>query len=266
MKQKILDQLNAECPWGDTLYWYDTVDSTNTQAKAMAQAGAPHGTVLLSGSQTGGRGRMGRSFSSPEGMGVYLSVILRPQCPPHKLMHLTCAVAVAARRAIGRCSGVCPEIKWINDLVWQGRKLGGILTELSLNSATGLVDYAIVGIGINCCGNADYFPAELRDIVTTVEEIAKTPCSPARLAAAVIEALYEMDKILLSEKKEIMEAYRRHCITLGKEITVISGEDRRSGTALSLDEDGGLVVAFADGSAKTVNSGEVSVRGICGYL
>ena len=91
MKEQILSILNAECPWRDTLHWYDTIDSTNTEAKRLAKDGAPHGTVLIAGLQTGGRGRMGRSFQSPDGQGVYLSVILRPHCEPVQLMHLTCA-------------------------------------------------------------------------------------------------------------------------------------------------------------------------------
>ena len=105
MKQIILQKLPTECPWRDTLYWNNSTDSTNTQAKLLAQQGAPHGTVLIAGEQTGGRGRLGRSFESQIGMGVYLSVILRPQCPADKLMHLTCAAAVAMCDAVEKVSG-----------------------------------------------------------------------------------------------------------------------------------------------------------------
>ncbi len=266
MKQKIFDQISTECPWRDTLYWYDTIDSTNTQAKEMAQTGAPHGTVVLAGSQSGGRGRMGRSFSSPQGMGMYLSVILRPHCTPDKLMHLTCAAAVAACNAVQRVCGIRPEIKWINDLVWGTKKLGGILTELSINSATGLVDYAVIGIGINCQQKREDFPDELQNMAISLETAAGVPCSPARLAAATVEALCETDRILLSGKAGIMDIYRQGCMTLGQEISVICGEKIRHGRAISLDEDGGLTVAFTDGTKETVNSGEVSVRGMYGYV
>ena len=264
MKNEIVSQFTTECPWRDTLYWYSSVDSTNTLAKQMAKRGAPHGTVLVAKEQSGGRGRMGRSFLSPTG-GVYLSVILRPVCTPDKLMHLTCATAVAGCKAVENACGICPDIKWTNDLVVGRKKLGGILTELAL-SADGLVDYAIVGIGINCCQKADDFPPELRELATSVQAVTGNACSPAKLAASLIEALWEMDKGLLSQKAEIMDAYRKNCITLGKEISVVRGESVSHGTALDLDEDGGLVVRFSDGSEKVVTSGEVSVRGMYGYL
>jgi len=266
MKENILSQFTTECPWRDTLYWYDTIDSTNTRAKQLAKDGAPHGTVLIAGSQTVGRGRLGRSFSSPAGMGVYLSVMLRPQCKPDRLMHLTCAAAVAGCKAVEAASGIVPDIKWTNDLVAGKKKLGGILTELSLDSASGLVDYAIVGIGINCCQKKEDFPAELQDMATSISQLTERTCSPARVAAALTEALHEMDQQLLTHKEQLMHIYRQRCITLGKDIVLVRGNDTLYGTAIDLDADGGLLVRFADGTEKTVNSGEVSVRGMYGYL
>ena len=265
MKQEILSYFTTECPWRDTLYWYEETDSTNTQAKRMAKEGAPHGTVLIAGSQTGGRGRMGRSFASPKGMGVYLSVILRPDCPPDRLMHLTCATAVAGCAAVEKSCGFTPDIKWINDLVYHRKKLGGILTELAIDSKTGLVDYAIVGIGINCLQSTLDFPPELRDIATSVSKITNNTCSPARLAATLTEALFDMSNRLLSDKQALMDRYRKLCMTVGQEIMVLQGDDIRYGTALNIDDDGGLLVKFSDGTEKVVNSGEVSVRGMYGY-
>lgn len=263
MKNEILSQMTTECPWRDTLLWYERLDSTNTRAKELAKEGAVHGTVLVAGYQTGGRGRMGRSFLSPTG-GVYLSVILRPDCSPERLMHLTCATAVAGCKAVERVCGVCPDIKWTNDLVYGKKKLGGILTELGLDSA-GNVDYAVIGIGINCEKSED-FPPELQETVTSVREISGKTCTAAKLTAELVEALWEMDKTLLNGKQELMDTYRQRCITLGKEIKVIQGDSVMYGTALDLDGDGGLLVRFTDGSEKTVASGEVSVRGMYGYL
>ena len=148
MKQKILNALSPEYPWADRLHCVAETGSTNDDLKAMAKDGAPHGTVLIAGTQSGGHGRMGRSFHSPEGKGMYLSVILRPGCNPNELMHLTCAAAVAACDAVERSCGLRPGIKWINDLTLAGRKLGGILTELGFGS-DGKVSYAVIGIGIN---------------------------------------------------------------------------------------------------------------------
>lgn len=266
MKENILSQILAECPWRDTLHWYDTIDSTNTRAKQLAKEGAPHGTVLIAGHQTAGRGRLGRSFSSPVGMGVYLSLILRPGCAPDRLMHLTCAAAVAGCRAVEAASGVTPAIKWTNDLVYGKQKLGGILTELSVHSATGLVDWAVIGIGINCNQQKSDFPPELQDIATSIAQITGTACPPALLAGALVTALYEMDGQLLSGKKALMDTYRDRCITLGKDIVLVRGEDTRYGSAVALDDDGGLLVRFADGTIDTVSSGEVSVRGMYGYI
>ncbi len=262
MKNKILQKIPAECPWRDTLYWYEDTDSTNNRAKALAKEGAPHGTVLIAGGQTGGRGRMGRSFLSPHG-GVYLSVILRPQCPAAQLMHLTCAAGVAAVNAIEKVTSIRPSIKWINDLVYGGKKLGGILTELSLEGAS--ADYAIVGIGINCTTPAGGFPAEVQDIATSLSSIG-CDVLPADLAAALVTALWEMDRELLISKTALMEAYRGLCVTLGRQILVVRGSEQTPGKALDVDENGGLLVQYSNGVITTVNSGEVSVRGLWDYV
>mgnify|MGYP003308512804 CR=1 FL=1 len=264
MKEQILSQMTTECPWRDTLYWYDTIDSTNTQAKKLAKEGAPAGTVLIAGNQTGGRGRMGRSFSSPEGMGVYLSAILRPGCKAEELMHLTCAAAVAACKAVENVCGIFPGIKWINDLVCGKEKLGGILTEMSVN-ADGFVDWAVVGIGINCCQRKADFPKELQNMATSLLLQTNKIYPPDLLAAQLTEALFEINNILF-QKQQIMDIYRQHCITLGQNILVVRGEESAYGTALDLDEDGGLLVRFADGTEKVVSSGEVSIRGMYGYV
>ena len=147
MKHEILSHLSPEYPWKDRFDFLDTVNSTNTRLKAMAMDGAPHGTVVAADRQTGGRGRLGRVFLSPAGVGMYLSILLRPQCEPGALMHLTCASAVAMCDAVETAVGVRPRIKWTNDLLYGKRKLAGILSELGFTSQ-GTVDYAIVGIGV----------------------------------------------------------------------------------------------------------------------
>ena len=148
MKEQILSFLPREYPWKDRLFVFPELDSTNNRLKVLASQGAPHGTVLIADRQTGGRGRMGRSFLSPPGVGIYMSILLRPKCAPQELMHLTCAVAAAMCHAVERAVHLRPGIKWTNDLVWGKQKLAGILTEMGLNSAGG-VGWAIVGIGVN---------------------------------------------------------------------------------------------------------------------
>ena len=265
MKQDILCSLSPAYPWRDRIEYFPTIGSTNDYLKTLAKQGAPHGTAVLAGHQSGGHGRLGRSFHSPEGMGVYLSLLLRPECLPTQLMHLTCAAAVAMCDAVENAAGFRPGIKWTNDLVYGRRKLGGILTELGFTSK-GTLDYAIIGIGINCRQQEDDFPEELRTMAGSLSMVSGTDISPARLAAAMLESLAEMDTHLLTGKEAILDAYRTDCVTVGKEISVLRGDDVRHGTALSVDDEGALMVAYPDGTWETVNSGEVSIRGMYGYV
>ena len=266
MKENIISYMKESCPWQDSLLWYKTIDSTNTRAKELAVQGAPAGTVLIADNQTGGRGRRGRSFHSPAGTGIYMSVILRPNCVPTDLMHLTCATAVAMCEAVEKAAGFRPGIKWTNDLVYGKRKLGGILTELGL-SPNGTVDYAIIGIGINCRQQEADFAEDIRKIAGSLSMVTGSDIDRAKVAAAMMDALHQMDNRLLSEKAAILEAYRKDCITLGREISLLRlGEEVRHGRAIDMDDEGALIVEFSDGHRECVNSGEVSVRGMYGYL
>lgn len=265
MKNTIISHLPASHPWRGNLYHYPTIDSTNLEAKRLAAQGAPHGTLLIADHQSGGRGRMGRSFHSPAGCGIYMSLLLRPRCNAEQLMHLTCAAAVAVCDALERSVGLCPHIKWTNDLVLGNRKLGGILTELGL-TASGTVDYAVIGIGINCNHSLADFPPELHPMVTSLALSTGMTVDRSRIAAAMCDALYQMDQHLL-EPEHFLPRYRRLCMTLGKDISLLHADGHVDhGTALEVDETGRLVVRLLDGSVKTVSSGEVSVRGMYGYI
>lgn len=261
----ILALTSPDYPWRDRFSYLETVDSTNNRLKAMAREGAPHGTALCAERQTSGRGRLGRSFLSPAGVGIYLSMLLRPDCPPDNLMHLTCAAAETMCDAVENAAGFRPGIKWTNDLVYGKRKLCGILTELGLTEG-GKVDYAVVGIGLNCCQTPEDFPPELRDTAASVAMVTGRKPSRNRLAAAMLDALYRMDKALLTHREEIMDRYRRDCVTLGQNISLLRGDTVRHGKALDVDRDGALIVEFSPGSREAVSSGEVSVRGMYGYL
>lgn len=265
MIDSILENLPSNFPWRNRIHYFDVVDSTNTRAKQMAAEGAPHGTVLIADKQTGGRGRLGRSFHSPSGSGIYLSVILRPQCHASQLMHLTCATGTAMCDAVESACGIRPGIKWTNDLVWDKRKLGGILTELSLD-AQGNTSYAVVGIGINCTQAESDFPEAIRSIATSLRLCTGASVDRSRVIAAMLIRLEEMAQMLLPKKAQIMDRYRLDCVTVGQEISVIAGENIRHGTALSVDEDGALIVRFSDGHTEAVSSGEVSIRGMYGYI
>ena len=250
-------------PWQDKIQYFSSIDSTNTYAKKLALEGAVEGTVILAGQQTGGRGRLGRSFSSPAGMGLYLSLILRPDCPPQQLMHLTCAAGVAAAMAVAKFSGKNPGIKWTNDLVLGKRKLGGILTELSVDPVSKKVAWAVVGIGINCCQTSTDFPEEIRQIACS---LGLQQQAVAGLTAELIRGLFEMRCGLFTEKEALMDAFRGRCVTIGQEISILRGDQISHAKALGVDDDGGLEVVLDNGEKTTVTSGEVSIRGMYGYL
>ena len=266
MKDLIFSYLSPTYPWREHVHWLEETSSTNDDLKALARQGAPHGTVLIADRQSGGHGRMGRSFHSPGGVGIYFSILLRPQCAPGDLMHLTCTTAVAMCDAVEAAAGFRPGIKWTNDLVHEKRKLGGILTELGL-SAKGTVDYAVIGIGINCCQKPEDFPEEIRTIAGSLSMITGREIDRAKVAAAMMETLRKMDSELLCAKTDILNRYRADCITIGRDVSLLRvGEDIRHGRAVDMDDEGALIVEFGDGHREAVNSGEVSVRGMYGYL
>lgn len=264
MQDAILNALSPDYPWADRFHYFSTVDSTNNYLKRQALLGAPHGTVAVADCQTGGKGRLGRSFQSPGGVGIYLSMLLRPDCPQEQLMHLTCAVGTAMCDALEEAAGVRPGIKWTNDLVCEKRKLSGILVEL-LNDTRGKL-CVIIGIGVNCCQQLTDFPEELRDRAGSLAMVTGRRIDRPKVAAAMMEALANMDRNLLTGKEAMLEQYRRDCVTLGQEISVVRGDEIRHGTALDIGNDGDLIVRFDDGHTEAVSSGEVSIRGMYGYV
>ena len=265
MKEQILSHLSPQYPWKAHFQFFPSIGSTSDHLRTLARAGAPEGTVLVADCQTGGRGRRGRSFHSPEGAGIYMSILLRPNCLPAELLHLTCAAGTAMCDAVEAAAGFRPGIKWTNDLVFGKRKLGGILTELGFTPQGG-VDYAIIGIGINCCQTEQDFPEEIRAIAGALAMAAGREIERAKVAAAMMDALHIMANRLLTEKTQILKRYRRDCITVNQEVVLVRGEEKRYGFALDIDEEGALVVRFSDGSTESVSSGEISVRGMYGYI
>lgn len=263
-RREILRRLEG-CAWGEGVQVCEEVDSTSNQAKLQAAAGAPEGTVIIADTQTGGRGRLGRSFSSPKGMGMYLSAVLRPKAEPAQLLHLTCAVAVAVCNAVEKTVGVRPGVKWTNDPVIGNKKLCGILTELALEAEINEVQYAVVGIGVNCQQRQEDFDEAIRDVACSLAMATGKPVDRNLLTANCIRELEVLSRHYLTEKAAYMAQYRKDCVTVGKQVQVVRGENVRRGFALNVDDDGGLLVAFEDGKTETVSAGEVSVRGMYGY-
>lgn len=265
MLQEIIEKMSPENPWRDRVQFFDTITSTNDVLKQLAQQGAPEGTALVANEQTGGRGRLGRRFLSPSGVGIYLSILLRPDCTPGELMHLTCASASAACAAIEQSAGFRPGIKWTNDIVYQKRKLSGTLTELGLKP-DGKVDYAIIGTGINCNQEAPDFPPEIRELALSLKMATGRKADRSLVAAKLLDAYYRMSSQLLTDRTGLLEQYRRDCITIGQEVSILRADRVEHGIALDVDEQGALLVQYEDGAREAVNSGEVSVRGLYHYV
>lgn len=232
--------------------------STNTLLREKAEKGAADGTVIIANRQTGGKGRRGRSFFSPSDTGVYLSILLRPdESAPKDAVKLTTLAAVAACEAIEAVAEKPASVKWVNDVFADGKKVAGILTEASFGLETGLLDYAVLGIGFNAYVPADGFPKELRNIAGAVFS-ERIPDGKNRLAAGFLNRFanyYNGGKV-----KNYAEEYRKRSFILGKEIYVISGDSRTPAVAVAVDDECRLSVRYKDGSTALLSSGEVSVK------
>ena len=249
----------------DSVRVFASIDSTNTYLKREAMSGAPDGLCAVANEQTAGRGRVGRSFLSAPDCGVYLSMLVRPSCAAAECATLTSHAAVAVCRAIRKVSGAQPGIKWTNDILLGGRKICGILTELSLEGESGAVDSVVIGIGINVNNGPESFPPELRAIAGSIRSFTGVSVDRSALAAAVITELDEMLEQWKRDPRVYLEAYRDLCLTTGKEVRVLRGDQERIGFAEAIMDDFALLVRYPDGTEEALTGGEVSVRGLLGY-
>ncbi len=235
---------------------YDEIDSTNNAAKQWAREGAPDGSAVIALRQTAGKGRLGRSFYSPNATGIYLTVILRPTLSVEQSTLVTSAAAVATARAIERVTGISVKIKWVNDLYLGGKKLCGILAESALLPG-GKLDYLVVGIGVNV--STDSFPPELSEIATSLAAAGGGEIDCNHLIAAILEEFEQVCAQL--ETREYLEEYKARSCVLGKPVQLVRGEELQEAFALDIDRDAHLVVRLPDGDVRTVSSGEISLKG-----
>ena len=245
---------------GEALVLEETT-STNTLLKEMARSGAPAGSLCLCETQTAGKGRLGRSWHSPAGQGLWLSVLLRPQFPPESAPLVTLCAALAMAQAVNEATGLEAQIKWPNDLVLCGKKLCGILLEVGFGAAG--IDYIVVGTGLNV-GQAAY-PADLAHQATSIQDhIAPPPRREllARYLAALESAVARLEQEGFAG---IAEDYRRRSCTLGS-VVKVSGSVEFTGVAETIDETGALLVWDQTGQLRRVLAGDVSVRGVMGYV
>ena len=235
----------------------DCVDSTNTCLKSPQFADADEGTTVIAGKQTCGRGRFERRFYSPENSGIYMSILLKPLLPACEAVLITALAAVAVCEAIEALSQSKAEIKWVNDVLINRKKVCGILPEATLDIESGKLKRVILGIGINAYTPKDGFDSEIRDIAGAVFENERENLRNC-LAAEIINRFFEHYTHL--EQKTFLSSYiARSCVT-GKQITVLSGDSRRDAVAIEIDENCRLLVEYSDSRREYLSSGEISIK------
>ncbi len=236
---------------------FDSLDSTNDYLKREA-ARLDEGAVVLANEQTAGKGRLGRKFASPASMGIYMSMLLKPDCAPLDAATLTANAAVAVCRAVEKLTPYKPDIKWINDLYLRGKKICGILCESSITDHR--LDYVIVGVGLNVITRPDDFPPELLKTAGSIYSQTGEIVERGKLIAAIIEELDAMYAVWKKDKAVYLDEYRRRCAMLGHEVDIYSSEGTDTVLAEDISEDFGLTVRYENGEKKTLHAGEVSVK------
>ena len=248
---------------GRDIYFYPEVTSTNTKARELADEGAAHGSLVVAEVQTQGRGRRGRQWSAPKGVGIWFSLILKPQIEPNCASMLTLVAAMAVAKGIGEVTNIRPSIKWPNDVVLSGKKVCGILTEMS--AQIDYINHIVVGIGINV--KRQDFPEEIAATATSVEAECGEKISRSQLLMAVLDAFERYYELYLQtmDVSLFQEEYNSFLANRDNQVKVLDPRGAYEGIARGVNEKGELLVEV-DGRMTTVNSGEVSVRGIYGYV
>ena len=233
------------------------VDSTNDEVKRRARNGEPSGLVIAAEKQTGGKGRLGRSFFSPKDSGLYLSILLRPKLEVSRAVRITTCAALAVCDAIESATGEKPDIKWVNDVYLRGRKVCGILTEASVSMENGGLDYAVLGIGINVYEPPEGFPEELKNIAGAVAK-RRTADLKNKLAATVVTSF--MRYYANIAQGGFREDYSKRLMWKGEQIVAVSGENKTPCRIIDVDEECRLEVELENGEHKLISSGEISIR------
>ena len=253
---------------GRNILYYDVTDSTNLRIKQAGDEGAPHGTLAVADRQTAGRGRRGRTWESPAGSSIYMSILLRPEIAPNKASMLTLVMALNVVEGIRECVGSGEDIpgiqiKWPNDIIINGKKLAGILTEMS--SQIDYINHVTVGVGINV--NMTEFPEEIADTATSLRLECGHTVKRASLIAAVMERLEENYEIFLETEdlSGLLGRYSALLVNRDRDVLIIGQKEKYQAHAIGIDNTGELIVRREDGSIEKINAGEVSVRGVYGY-
>ena len=255
--QGIRKYLNREIA-GSDISVLQTAASTNALLREKADSGAPEGCMILSNEQTGGRGRLSRSFFSPQDTGIYMSLLLRPENYSAKeAVRITTMAAVAMCEAIESVSDEKAAIKWVNDIYVRGKKVCGILTEGSFSLESGLLEYAVLGIGINLYPPEDGFPRELADIAGAVFQ-TKQDDAKNRIVSEFLNRFYSYYQE--ADQERYVGQYQKRSFVVGKQVTILSAGKQRDALVLGIDDQCRLLVRYDDGTEDCCLSGEISVR------
>jgi len=255
LADEIRSRLNGQLIGGEIIQLGET-DSTNLRAMELAERGAAEGLAVIADRQTAGKGRLGRTWVSPAGVNLYTSVLLRPQIQPWDAPQLTFLSAVAAALAIREASGLEPRVKWPNDLLLNGRKVAGLLNEMS--AETEAVHYVVLGIGINVNMAADQFPEDLRYPATSLAIERGGPVSRLEVATALYQHLDRLYRdYLQSGIGPILATWQELCDLVGRRVRIVSGSSELTGEVIGLDADGALLVRRSDGTIERILAGDV---------
>lgn len=263
---EVVSQLHTQWAGHPTVF-LEKIDSTNNEAKRRAEAGAGHGTLIIAENQEAGKGRRGRNWSSPSGSGIWMTLLLKPEFPPSQASMLTLVAAMAVADGVREVTGLEAGIKWPNDIVVNGKKICGILTEMS--AEPDYINHVVIGIGINV--NIKAFPKELQATATSLCLEMGESVKRAGIIAAVWRAFenYYEQFLETADLLPLKTAYEAHLLNMGREVCVLAPKGEWKGIARGIDERGRLLVEPSGSEEKAlqaVDSGEVSVRGVYGYV
>lgn len=261
--REVLSRLNTK-RMGKGIRYFSSIDSTNQYAKRIAEEGAADGTLVIADEQTAGKGRGGRYWVTPPKEAISFTLILRPKLSPEKISMITLVMGLSVANALHALYGLDAGIKWPNDVVINGKKICGILTEMS--AEIGEVHYIVIGVGINA--NLTRFPKELQETATSLKLELKRDVNRAELICAVIEEFENLCSLFerKSSLEDLKDEYNRICVNADSAVRVLDPKGEYTGHARGINETGALLVETEDGRVQEVSSGEVSVRGIYGYV
>lgn len=249
---------------GRQICYYDEIDSTNLEAKKHQHDPSGHGMVFLAEQQNQGRGRLGRNWVSPKETGIWMSILLKPAFAPELASQITLPTALATVEAIREVTNLDCQIKWPNDIVVNGKKICGILTEMGTEGTS--IGYLVVGIGINV--NTEHFPEEIQDVASSLKIEGRQAYSREDIIVELLNRMeyYYEEFVKDGNLRRLVKTYNSLLINKGKKVKIVGNASTETGEALGIDDTGRLLVRMEDGEERAIVSGEVSVRGLYGYV